>query len=235
MNNELDEILAYLEYIRSQNRLVSVISAFKGVSYSIIVNIVAVKPKENVVTISTHHRQNMSLLPNTKVTIHSDLFPFPVIAIVGSVETQQKSAVVHNFQYERSVDEHRTHVRVQPLNENLITINCENSVVYNAKIHDISINGISAIFEEVPDNPEKVLIPGTSTRLSFTVEYADTPTSRTFNFPAKIVYANPLDNGKFRLGMQIFPTISDQSALRLYIFDQQTKLFQEVMQSSTQR
>ena len=99
MNNETDEILAYLEYIRSQNRLVSVVSSFKGVSYSLIVNILSLSPKEKSITISTQHRQNMSLLKNTTIDVHSDLFPFPVYANVASVDTQRKSAELNYFEY----------------------------------------------------------------------------------------------------------------------------------------
>jgi hypothetical protein len=228
MNNESDEILAYFEYIRSQNRLVSVISSFKGVSYSMIVNIVKLTPKEKSITVSTHHRQNMSLLPNTTTDVHSDLFPYPVLANVAAVDTARKSAVLHQFEYKRGLDENRSHVRVQPGTAIPITLNCENNVQYAAQIWDMSINGIAVIFYEEPGDVEDAFQEDKSVRLSFGIQLSGSPSPHNFTIPSKIVYATLIDGGKYRIGMEIFPTMNDQSLLRRYIFDRQTELYQEV-------
>lgn len=228
MNNETDEILAYLEYIRSQNRLVSVVSSFKGVSYSLIVNILSLSPKEKSINISTQHRQNMSLLKNTTIDVHSDLFPFPVYANVTDVNTQRKTAVLNNFEYKRGLNEHRSHVRVQPGKKIPIILNCENGVQYKAHIWDISINGVAVIFNEEPGDAEGAFQSDKSVRLSFNMKVADATSPHSFTIPAKIIYANLIDGEKYRIGMEIFPTLNDQSLLRRLIFDRQTELYQEV-------
>jgi hypothetical protein len=228
MNNETDEILAYLEYIRSQNRLVSVVSSYKGVSYSLIVNILSLSPKEKSITISTQHRQNMSLLKNTTIDVHSDLFPFPVYANVSDVNTQRKTAVLNNFEYKRGLSEHRSHVRVQPGKAIPIILNCENGVQYKAYIWDISLNGVAVIFKEEPGDAEGAFQSDKSVRLSFNIQVADAASPHSFTIPAKIIYAALIEGGRYRIGMEIFPTLNDQSLLRRFIFDRQTELYQEV-------
>jgi len=228
MNNETDEILAYLEYIRSQNRLVSVVSSFKGVSYSLIVNIVILESREKSITISTQHRQNMSLLPNTIIDVHSDLFPFPVYANVAEVDAQRKSAVLNNFKYKRDLNENRSHVRIQPGKTTPLTIYCENGVQYSAEILDISINGVAVIFDEKPDDIEDAVQKDKSIRLNFSIQLAESPYPHAFTLPGKVVYATVINGGRYRIGMEIFPTLNDQALLRRYIFDRQTKLYQEI-------
>jgi hypothetical protein len=228
MNNESDEIRAYLEYIRSQNRLVNVVSSFKGVSYSLIVNIIKLTPKDKSITVSTQNRQNMSLFPNTTIHVHSDLFPFPVLANVASVDSVRKSAILHRFEYKRGLDENRSHVRVQPGETIPIMLHCENAVQYNAQIWDVSINGVAVIFNEEPGDVEGAFQTDRSVRLNFGIKISDSPSPHIFTIPAKIVYATSINGGNYRIGMEIFPTLNDQSSLRRYIFDRQTELYQEV-------
>ena len=232
MNNESDEILAYLEYIQSQNRLVSVVSSFKGVSYSLIVNIVKLTEKENSITVSTHHRQNISLLPNTTIDVHSDLFPYPVFANVAAVDTQRKSAVLHQFGYKRGVDENRSHVRVQPNKDIPITLICKNGVQYSAHLWDISISGVAVFISEEPGDEAGGFQLDKAVRLSFSIQLTNSPSPHAFTIQAKIVYATLIKVGKYRIGMEIFPTMEDQSLLRRYIFDRQTELYQEISSQS---
>jgi hypothetical protein len=233
MNNDLDEILAYLDYIQSQKRMVSVVSTFKGVSFSIIVHIVNVSHKEKEVTISSPPQQNMSLLPNTRVAIHSDLFPYPVLANVSKVETQRKTAVLRPLEYVRGLDDNRTHVRVQTKEDTPVSIDCEEGYRFTASIHDVSTDGISIIFDEVTSEIEEVLQAGKLSRLNFRLQLADTPAPHSFNFTAKTVYVTLLNNGNCRIGLQTYPTPRDIIALRRYIFDRQTELFQEISNPSS--
>ncbi len=228
MNDESDEILAYLEYIRSQNRLVSVVSSFKGVSYSLIVNIIKVVQKDKSITISTQHRQNMSLLKNTTVDVHSDLFPFPVFANVAAVDTQRKTAELTDFEYKRGLNENRSHVRIQPGTPIPISLNCENGVQYTATILDMSINGVAVVFNEEPIDLDGAFQKDKSVRLNFSIEVAEQPSSSSLTIPGKIIYATMIDGGKYRIGMEIFPTLNDQALLRRFIFDRQTELYLEV-------
>ena len=227
MTNEIEEILAYLDYIRSQNRLITVVHTFKGVSYSLSVNIVKLSPKDKSCTISTHHRENISLLPNIQVVVHCDLFPFGVNAIVVSVDSQRKNAVLRCLDYERDMDENRSQIRYQPHDNAPINILLEGGRHYSAQIHDISSEGISIVLDQAPEDIETLFQAGKTSRISFSGKLADAPAEHVFNIPAKIIYANPVEEVGYRIGMQIFPTINDQNLLRQYIFDRQTELFRQ--------
>ena len=227
MTNEIEEILAYLDYIRSQNRLITLVHTFKGVSFSLSVNIVELSPKDRSCTISTHHRENISLLPNIQVVVHCDLFPFGVNAIVVSVDSQRKNAVLRCLDYEMDRDENRSQIRYQPHNHVPINILLEGGRHYSAQVHDMSIAGISIVLDQAPEDIETVFQAGKTSRISFSGKLADAPAEHVFNIPAKIIYANPVEEVGYRIGMQIFPTINDQNLLRQYIFDRQTELFRQ--------
>lgn len=228
MNNDIDEILAYLEYIRSQNRLVSIVNTYKGVSYSLSVNLLKISPHDQTVTISTHHRQNISLLPNIQVSMHCDLFPFTVRARVASVDNVHRSAVLHGLSYERSIDENRSHMRFEPPQKLNIRVHIEGGSQLEGIVHDISIEGISILLKDLNPTDQEALQAGVSTRLLLAMPLNPNNPPRTFSLPGKVMYANPIEGGQTRLGLQIYPAMADQALLRRYIFDRQTEIFQTI-------
>ena len=228
MMNEFDEILAYLDYIRSQSRLVSVVNTFMGVSYSLNVNILQVSSEDGSLTISTQHRQKLSLLPNIWVSIHSDLFPFPVKAKVASVDSQHNTAVLYQFEYRRSTDENRSQPRYLTRFEHPIQINVDEKDLNTGLINDISTNGISVILKKPTGDMEKSLDNGVNCHLSFSLQVDMAASPHPFTTSAEIVYVLPIEGGYFRLGMKMYPTVNDQSLIRRYIFDRHTEFFQEI-------
>jgi hypothetical protein len=228
MADELDEIMAYLEYIRSQNRPVSIVNTFKGVSYSLIVNIDAISKKEKTISVSSQHRKNISLLPNTNVAIHSDLFPHTVLADVVTIDVQWINAILKPLEYRRGLDDNRSHVRVQTREDIPITIECKNDIRLSANIHDISTDGVSIVFNEITKDIEEISQVGRQSRLHFEIQLSNATSPHVFNFAANTVYVTVLNENDRRVGFQIFPSQKDLSALRRYIFDRQTELFQEI-------
>jgi hypothetical protein len=228
MNNDLDEILAFLEYIRSQNRLVSIVNTYKGVSYSLSVNLLRVSPQEGTITISTLQRQYMSLLPNIQVNIHCDLFPFIVRARVAAVDNAHRSAVLHAFSYERSIDENRSHMRFEPRQTINVRVHIEKGAQLEGIVHDISIEGISILLKDLNATDQESLQAGISTRLLLAIPLNPNDTPHMFNIPGKVMYANPIEGEQTRLGLQIYPVMAEQALLRRYIFDRQTEIFQTI-------
>lgn len=226
MNNDLEEILAYLEYIRSQNRLVSIVNSYKGVSYSLSVNLLKILPKEGTITISTLHRQYISLLPNIQVNIHCDLFPFVVRAQVASVDTVHRSAVLHNLSYERSIDENRSHMRFEPRQTLNIRVHIEDGSQFEGIVHDLSIEGVSVLLKDLSPADREALQAEIYTRLLFAVPLNTNDPPHTFSLPGQVMYVNSIEGGQTRLGLQIYPVMADQALLRRYIFDRQTEIFQ---------
>lgn len=227
MKNEFDEILAYLDYIRSQNRLVSVVNTFMGVSYTLNVNVNKISRTENTLTVATQPPQKLSLLPNIWVTIHCDLFPFPVKAKVLQVDNTHNTSILGYFEYERTLDENRSQPRYLTRTEHTVQIDLVNSDRVYGLINDISTDGISVILQQ-PEGMDIGMMTGSSCRLTFSFQVKKGTAPHSFETSAEIVYSNPIDDGFYRIGMKIFPTHSDQSLIRRYIFDRQTEIFKEV-------
>jgi hypothetical protein len=192
-----------------------------------------VSPKEKTITVTTPQAQNMSLLPNTQVAIHCDLFPHPVLTNVLAVDTRKKNAVLHPFEFIRGMNDNRTHVRVQTKGTIFVSINSDDDHQFSAQIHDISTDGLSVVFEEISNEIEEVLQAGKLSRISYKLQISSNPVPHTFSFPAQTVYLTLLNDGKCRIGFQTFPTPRDIVALRRYIFDRQTELFQEISSPTT--
>lgn len=228
MNNDLEEILAFLEYIRSQNRLVSIVNAYKGVSYSLSVNLVKISSHDEAITISTLHRQAMSLLPNIQVKIHSDLLPFIVRARVASVDNIHRSAVLHALSYERSLDENRSHMRFEPRQRLNIRVHIEEGAQFEGIVRDISIEGISVLLKDLSATDQESLQAGISARLLLAMPLKPNNPPHTFSLAGQLMYVNPIEGGWTRLGLQIYPAMADQALLRRYIFDRQTEIFQTI-------
>ena len=191
MDNEIIDILTYLEYIQSQNRSVSIVSTFKGVSFSTLVNIVSVLLKEKTIMVKTPQQQNISLLPNTQVAIHSDLFPHPVLTNVLVVDSQKNTAVLHPFEFIRGLNDNRAHVRVQTKEDTFVSITSDDDKHFSARIHDISTDGMSVIFEEISNTIEEVLQTGKLSKLRYKLKISGYPSQYTFDFPGTNCLHNP--------------------------------------------
>lgn len=228
MHNDTEEILAFLEYIRSQNRMVSIVNTFKGVSYSLNVKILNVSTKEGTVTVSTQPSQHMSVLPNIQVNINSELFPFMVNARVASVDNIHKVAVLHQLAYERSADEQRLNPRITHQEKLPIRVHLENGGQYEGMCDDISIEGISVLLKDLTAADLEVIRAGNISRLVFALHLKTLDRPHIFTLPGKIIYTNSIEGGKTRLGMQTYPQMGEQTMLRQYIFDRQTEMFTKV-------
>jgi hypothetical protein len=232
MDGEVEEILAYLDYIQSQNRLVSIVNTFKGVSYSYTVNIVNVSHQEETIMVAAPPRHNLSLLPNMDVTIHSDLFPHPILACVSTVDVPRRTAIICPFEYQRSMTDNRNHARVQIKDKLLVSIRGEEDFQITALVHDLSIQGMSILINSTGIDKEDHLQSGEKLNLSFRLRLSVTASLKPIDFQAKIIYTQPFNTDKLRVGLQTYPTPREILAIRRYIFDRQTEFFRELANSS---
>jgi hypothetical protein len=228
MENDIDEILKYLVYIHKQNRRISIVTTFKGVSYSKTVKLSSVADKDQVITVSTPPRQSLSLLPNTQIAIHSDLFPHAVLAQVYEVDNQRRTAQLYPIEYIKGSDENRSQVRVLTAGGIPVTISGEGDDQLKAYLHDISIQGASVVLEKITRENEDAIQTGKSSRLSFELQLSGESSPYAFRIPAKTIYLTRMNKGKYRVGLHTYPRPKDIAALRRYIFDRQTELFHEI-------
>jgi len=227
--SELDEILTYLEYISQQQRIVSLVNTYQGVSISLDVDINQVARRRGEITVSTRQGHNISLLPATKILIHSDLFPKPIQATVASVDVHHRSAVLKNLLYPQNLREGRKESRIQPKEELKVKVAYRAQSELIANVIDISVGGISLLLREKSMGIEQVLSPKDSVRLNFLLPISGQLDPAELSFPATVTYVNPANQSKgFRVGFMTLPSDQDKSILRRYIFDRQTQLFGEV-------
>ncbi len=231
--SNIDEILDYLEYISQQKRNVSIVNTYQGVSISLEVNILRVSRRRRDITVTTRYGQSLSLLPATKILIHSDLFPKPIQAIVDTVDIHHRTAVLKKFVYPTSSEDGRKETRVQPKNELKARVIYRGKSEMSAKVADISVEGISLVMEDTKADLEEKLSPKTSVQLLVRLPISDRPDKADLSFFATVSYINALNqNREYRVGFMTYPSDQDKATLRRYIFDRQTELFSEIGQDS---
>ena len=229
MINKLNEILEYLNYIKSQRRVVSIVRTFMGVSFSLEVNIVLISKTDEKAVFATIHHQNISLLPHTEVTIHSDLFPKPIRAKVAQVDVLQQTATLHQFDYAQIDGENRAHIRVRPKQGLKAKIIDDQGEYYFAEVDDISVEGVSVVVSKMTQQLEMFLIPQTSIRLQINLPVSAQTSTVLLNLSATVTYINDLNGDeKIKVGLQTYPNADDRSILHRYIFDRQTAIFNEI-------
>jgi len=229
--SEIDDILNNFEYIGQQKRIISLVNSYKGVTISLDVSIDQVIRRRGEIIVSTHHGQNISLLPATKILIHADLFPKPIQATVGSVDVHHRTAVLKNFLYPVDMREARKEARVQPKSELPINVVFRDQNERLASILDISVEGISVRLNDRSKSITQTFVPKTSVRLNLSLPIPSQADGINLSFPAVVTYIHPLNSADdFRVGFMTFPNEQDKNLLRRFIFDRQTELFNEVGQ-----
>jgi hypothetical protein len=227
--SKTDEIFDYFEYINHQNRAVSLVTTYHGVSISLEVDILKVSRKTGDVTVATRRGQNMSLLPATYVLIHSDLFSRPIHAIVATIDVHHREAVLKSFVYSPSTDDGRKEVRMQPKEIRMARVALQGQPERVGKVNDISVEGISITLRDQHVDLGDIFLPKTSVRLYIDLPLTDQPDQVDLSYRATVTYVNPGNvQSEYRVGFMTYPSDKDKVVLRRYIFDQQTELFSEI-------
>jgi hypothetical protein len=232
MINKQEEILEYLDYIKSQNRAVSVMRSFMGVSFSREMNIASVSRSDHKVIISTQKNQKISLLPNTIVSIHSDLFPKPIQGKVVSIDNTLGSAMLEQLDFVQIAGDNRTHARIEAKAgaKSKIIFNKEKQIL--AGVANISLEGLSLVINTLPPDMEDFLAPQSSIVVQIWLPTSSPPSGINMTLKCKVTYTLDLgEDGKTKIGLQTYPNENERSILRRYIFDMQTEIFKEITSS----
>jgi hypothetical protein len=228
-----DDIFEYLEYINRQNRFVSLVNTYYGVSTSLEVNILKVSRRSGDITVGTRYGQNISLLPGTNILIHSDLFPQPVQAKVASIDVHHRQAVLRHLVYPKKSEESRKETRVQPKEIRMVRVLLQGQPERVGRIADISVEGISIVLTDLNADLEKIFQPKISVRISWDLPISDQRDWVSISYRATVTYLNQGENiGEFRVGFMTYPSSEDKVVLRRYIFDRQTEIFNEIGQEN---
>jgi hypothetical protein len=234
--NEINEILDYLEYIRQQQRPVSLVNTYQGVSKSLEVEIHKISRTRKEVVVVTNFGQPLSLLPATKMRIFSDLFPLPIQAKVLSVDIHRRRAILKNFSYIQNEQENRKELRVQPKHELTAFIKIGRQKERAGIILNISVEGVSLILKCSDIDLLQYYLPNTSVRVKYSLQDPNQRNPVTLSLPAKVTYINtiiPME--EYRVGLMTYPKEHEKNVLRRFIFDRQTELFRELGQESLSR
>jgi len=231
-----EDIFTYLEYINRQNRSVSLVNTYHGVSISVEVDIQKISRRSGDVTVATRHGQNISLLPATNVLIHCDLFPRPVQAKVASIDVHHRQAVLREFIFPKNTDDSRKETRIQPKEMRMVRVHLQGQPERVGRILDISVEGLSLVLADLNDDLKQIFIPQTSVRLFIDLPIPGQLDWATLSYRATVTYLNPgVTLGEFRVGFMTYPSVEDKIILRRYIFDRQTELFNEISQEAPSR
>jgi hypothetical protein len=230
-----DDIFNYLEYISQQNRSVSLVYTYHGVSISIEADILKVSRRRDNITVATRHGQNISLLPATTIFVHSDLFPRPIQASVASVDVHHREAELRSLIYSPNPDDGRKETRVQPKEKLNARVALPGHPERVCQVIDISVEGISLWLIDRNIDLEQVFLPRTSVRLFVNLPASGQSRGASLSYRATVTYVNPgITKGEYRIGLMTYPSEEEKTILRRYIFDRQTELFNEVGQEPTE-
>jgi hypothetical protein len=227
--SEINEILGLLEYIHQKKRPLSLVQTYQGVSSSFEVGIDQILRKRGDVVVAAQYGHKISLLPATQIQIHSDLFPKPIQARVGSVDLQHRKAVLQVLSYLQAKEDNRKELRIQPKHELKATVTIGGQNERTGIVNDISVEGISLILMTTNLDLSQVFLPNTSVRVILNLQIPNQSRSETISMPAKVTYINtikPME--EFRVGFSTYPKEHHKDLLRRFIFDHQTEMFSEL-------
>jgi len=225
--NYIDEIYKQLEYISQKDRTITVITRFKGVSFSIVGKVAEISQNRDWVKITTHPTQNLSLLPSSQVELHNELFTYPIQSRVKSVDLGQRTAVLDSLNYVFEERGNRKYHRVEPEEALEAVIFSKESKKYPAQISDISLHGLSLSLSSAGDF-ENVFEQGNSVRVEFSLPNMDRLEDFPISFMSKIIYINPLEGkGNYRVGLKTWADDEERDTIRQYIFDRQTQIVKQ--------
>jgi len=229
--SKINEILGYLDYIKSNNRTISLLSSFKGVTISLDAVVIEIDRRRKTIRIQAHQRQKIPIFPSTQIIMRSVLFPKPVQANVAEVDFQNRTITADNITFASGTIGRRSQARVQSDHTIKARITKKEGIEYTADIADLSLEGISLNIENQKIPPGGELEAGEQLNLFFNLPAHEGSSRTELSLSAKVVYVNSLDSGQtFRVGFQTFPSEDDLNLLRRYIFDRQTAIFNQLSQ-----
>jgi hypothetical protein len=232
--NEIDEILEQLEYIHQQKRPVSIVHTYQGVSSSFEVGIDQILRKRRDVVVAAKFGRKLSLLPATQIQIHSDLFPYPIHARVGSVDVHHRTAVLEILSYLQAKQDNRKELRIQPKVELKATVTIGGQNERTGIVNDISVEGISLILTTTNIDLSKIFLPNTSVRIILNLQVSNQSDPETISMPAKVTYTNPIKPmEEFRVGFSTYPKEHQKDLLRRFMFNHQTEMFHELSRDTS--
>jgi hypothetical protein len=228
IKNQHDEIIQYLEYIKSQNRSVTIVRSFKGVSFSIEASIIQINERKDEIIIRSRHQEKLPLLLKTQVFLHSLLLPRPIQANVCDVESNRFSATLNQLDYYQKIGENREYPRILPEIGLSTTIFLERGGQLVAEIMDISVGGLSVIVKEMTEENKSWLLPHTPVQLTLALPLLETKPAE-LTLEAHVTYIRKMsENGSYRVGFKFLTDDLEKNTLRRYIFDRQTQIFSEI-------
>lgn len=231
MAKQVDDILDNLNYIHSKNRTVSLISYYQGVSISAVGLIIEISRRNKRITVSTEQSSGVPFLQGTPVSIHNELFPSPVDAVVTHVNFLRKAMDLSDFRYSQDALGRRTHTRVQPQQDIMVDVINKSGSAQTFRLNDMSVIGLSVIGEDDGSmgtlyQRDKVF----SLRLS--LPESGPQAGVALNLEGTVAYALPLDEGeRMQIGFKVISTESERAAIRHFMFDSQTEILRSLKDS----
>jgi hypothetical protein len=226
MDTDTQEIFDYLEYISASNGVVSLVGTSPAGSIGLKALITSVDRGKNEIEILSLEGEGIPFSPSDHIVLNCVLFPRPVRARAGEVWHQTQAMTLNKLSYGSASMGSRSQERVQPKGTLEVGVTRKGGSQYTAVVADISVEGVSLSFDAQSFPHGQVFKPEEAVNIQLDLSSGEEPLKGQISLSAEVVYVNPMNaNQRFRVGFRMHPDERETLALRRYIFDRQTEIY----------
>lgn len=226
MSVEIDEIFDNLEYVASNRGVIRVDGNFMGVSIRLDAFVTNIDREGKALQLQAQGVNVIPFSPDDRIMLRCVLFPKPLQGSVVVVDSQKVMLTVDQLSYVSGTMGKRLHARVQPKTSLQATLIWDEGVQIEASVADISAEGMGLILMGASTSPQRMVKQYDQIQVQFRIGGSGAVPRGQVVVPARVVYVKPLDEGqRNRIGLQLYPDKEASKAIRRYIFDRQTEIY----------
>ncbi len=217
-----DDVLSIIGQLSQSNDALQLSKSYKGILLQQAVDILEVNPEAAVFRINS---VEMCTALQGDVYLHHHLFPKPVKAHLKSLDIHNGNIMLSGFTYTEIEWGKRQHERFQPGSPHYATLRWKGETL-RAGIEDISAHGIGVLANRRFDREMKIQ-PGSSIHLDFQLA----PDHIYTAVEGKVIYLKTIGGSLVKIGIQLFPKISQARKLEDYFAHRKQEILGELHQA----
>jgi hypothetical protein len=232
LDKQKEKFLELLEYIASQKRALKLTANYRGVPIHLDAGIIRCSQTSGNVRLSIHRHQVVSLKTAEKILLQSDLFPSILVADIEQLDLHKAIVTLQGLRYVIGSMGNRKNIRVQPESSIVAEIILGYGYRLQAKINDLSVNGISIDMSKDDFPQDDLYILQIPVQIRLGLPFPGKQAIHDIDVQGMIAYTNESQRS-YRVGLLTFLKEPALGVVRRYIFDRQTEILNEIQEMNT--